>query len=185
MLIGYARVSTDDQNLDLQRDALRVAGCEKIYEDRVGGVKAARPSLGKVMEVARSGDVLAVWRLDRLGRSLHDLIILARALDEAGIGLRSLQEKIDTGSSGGKLIFHMFGALAEFERNLIRERTQAWLSAARARGRKGGRPKTLDPAKRQLAVQLYDAKHHTIAEICRMMGISKPTLYNYLSEARG
>ena len=96
----------------------------------------------------------------------------------------SLQEKIDTSSSGGKLIFHMFGALAEFERNLVRERTQAGLSAARARGRKGGRPKTLDPAKRKLAVQLYDAKQHTIAEICRMMGISKPTLYNYLSEAR-
>jgi DNA invertase Pin-like site-specific DNA recombinase len=100
------------------------------------------------------------------------------------MGLMSLQEKIDTSSSGGKLIFHMFGALAEFERNLVRERTQAGLSAARARGRKGGRPKTLDPAKRKLAVQLYDAKQHTIAEICRMMGISKPTLYNYLSEAR-
>ena len=185
MLIGYARVSTGDQNLDLQRDALRAAGCEKIHEDRISGAKADRPGLAKAMEMARAGDVLAVWRLDRLGRSLHDLIILARALDEAGIGLMSLQERIDTSSSGGKLIFHMFGALAEFERNLIRERTQAGLSAARARGRKGGRPKTLDPAKRQLAVQLYDAKHHTIAEICRMMGISKPTLYNYLSETRG
>ncbi len=128
--------------------------------------------------------MLAVWRLDRLGRSLHDLIVLARTLNDAGIGLISLQEKIDTSSSGGKLIFHMFGALAEFERNLVRERTQAGLSAARARGRKGGRPKTLDPAKWQLVVQLYDAKQHTIAEICRIMGISKPTLYNYLSEAR-
>jgi len=128
--------------------------------------------------------VLAVWRLDRLGRSLHDLIVLARTLNDAGIGLISLQEKIDTSSSGGKLIFHMFGALAEFERNLVRERTQAGLSAARARGRKGGRPKTLDPAKWQLVVQLYDAKQHTIAEICRIMGVSKPTLYNYLSEAR-
>lgn len=128
--------------------------------------------------------MLAVWRLDRLGRSLHDLIVLARTLNDAGIGLISLQEKIDTSSSGGKLIFHMFGALAEFERNLVRERTQAGLSAARARGRKGGRPKTLDPAKWQLVVQLYDAKQHTIAEICRIMGVSKPTLYNYLSEAR-
>ena len=185
MLVGYARVSTDDQNLNLQRDALRAAGCEKIHEDRISGAKATRPGLARAMEMARSGDTLAVWRLDRLGRSLHDLIVLSRALDEAGIGLMSLQEKIDTGSSGGRLIFHMFGALAEFERNLIRERTQAGLSAARARGRKGGRPKTLDPAKRQVAVQLYDAKHHTIAEICRMMGISKPTLHNYLSEARG
>ncbi len=184
MLIGYARVSTDDQNLDLQRDALRAAGCEKIHEDRISGAKAARPGLAKALEMARVGDVLAVWRLDRLGRSLHDLIVLARALEKVGIGLMSLRENIDTSSSGGKLIFHMFGALAEFERNLIRERTQAGLSAARARGRKGGRPKTLDPAKRQLAVQLYDAKQHTIAEICRMMGISKPTLYNYLSEAR-
>jgi DNA invertase Pin-like site-specific DNA recombinase len=184
MLIGYARVSTDDQNLDLQRDALRAAGCQSIYEDRMSGAKAARPGLAQAMEMARAKDVLTVWRLDRLGRSLHDLIVLARTLDDAGIGLMSLQEKIDTSSSGGKLIFHMFGALAEFERNLVRERTQAGLSAARARGRKGGRPKTLDPAKRKLAVQLYDAKEHTIAEICRMMGISKPTLYNYLSEAR-
>jgi DNA invertase Pin-like site-specific DNA recombinase len=150
----------------------------------MSGAKAARPGLAQAMEMARAKDVLAVWRLDRLGRSLHDLIVLARTLDDAGIGLMSLQEKIDTSSSGGKLIFHMFGALAEFERNLVRERTQAGLSAARARGRKGGRPKTLDPAKRKLVVQLYDAKQHTIAEICRMMGISKPTLYNYLSEAR-
>ena len=114
MLIGYARVSTDDQNLDLQRDALRAAGCEKIYEDRMSGAKAARPGLAQAMEMARANDVLVVWRLDRLGRSLHDLIILARTLDDAGIGLMSLQEKIDTSSSGGKLIFHMFGALAEF-----------------------------------------------------------------------
>ena len=135
MLIGYARVSTDDQNLDLQRDALRGAGCHKIYEDRMSGAKAARPGLAMVMEVARSGDVLTVWRLDRLGRSLHDLILLAEKLDDVGIGLMSLQEKIDTSSSGGKLIFHMFGALAEFERNLIRERTYAGLTAARARGR--------------------------------------------------
>ena len=183
MLIGYARVSTDDQNLDLQRDALRKAGCEKIYEDRISGANAARPGLALAMEVARATDVIAVWRLDRLSRSLHDLILLARKLDEAGIGLMSLQEKIDTSSSGGKLIFHMFGALAEFERNLIRERTQAGLNAARARGRKGGRPKSLDPAKRQVAVKLYGEKQHTIAEICRIMGISKPTLYNYLAEA--
>src|SRR5271154_4853027 len=121
MLIGYARVSTDDQNLDLQRDALRLAGCEKIYEDRMSGAKAARPGLTLALEVARTGDVLTVWRLDRLGRSLHDLILLGRKLDEMGIGLMSVQEKIDTGSSGGRLVFHMFGALAEFERNLVRQ----------------------------------------------------------------
>jgi DNA invertase Pin-like site-specific DNA recombinase len=183
MLIGYARVSTDDQNLDLQRDALRTAGCEKIYEDCISGAKVARPGLAVALEVARSCDVLVVWRLDRLGRSLHDLIVLAKQLDGAGIGLMSLQEKIDTSSSGGKLIFHMFAALAEFERNVIRERTLAGLNAARARGRKGGRPKTLEPAKRQLVVKLYTEKQHTIVEICRMMGISKPTLYNYLAEA--
>jgi DNA invertase Pin-like site-specific DNA recombinase len=133
--------------------------------------------------VARAGDVLTVWRLDRLGRSLHDLILFGRKLDEMGIGLMSVQEKIDTSSSGGKLVFHMFGALAEFERNLVRERTQAGLNAARARGRKGGRPKVLDPAKRKLAAKLYAEKQHTIGEICRMMGISKPTLYNYIAEA--
>ena len=155
MLIGYARVSTDDQNLDLQRDALRLAGCEKIYEDRMSGAKAARPGLTMALEVARTGDVLTVWRLDRLGRSLHDLIVLGRKLDEMGIGLMSVQEKINTSSSGGRLVFHMFGALAEFERNLVRERTQAGLNAARARGRKGGRPKVLEPAKRQLVVKLY------------------------------
>jgi DNA invertase Pin-like site-specific DNA recombinase len=127
--------------------------------------------------------VLTAWRLDRLGRSLHDLILLGRRLDDMGIGLMSVQEKIDTSSSGGRLVFHMFGALAKFERNLVRERTQAGLNAARARGRKGDRPKVLGPAKRQLAVKLYAEKKHTITEICRMMGISKPTLYNYVAEA--
>jgi DNA invertase Pin-like site-specific DNA recombinase len=183
MLLGYARVSTDDQNLDLQRDALRAAGCEKVLEDRLSGAKAARPGLTLLLEVARTGDSIVVWRLDRLGRTLHDLIVLAKRLEEAGIGLVSLQEKIDTSSSGGRLIFHMFGALAEFERHVLRERTQAGLNAARARGRKGGRPKRLDPAKRQVAIQLYNDQQHTVAEICRMMGISKPTLYSYLDEA--
>jgi len=184
MLIGYARVSTDDQNLNLQRDALQQAGCQKIYEDHLSGVKAARPGLGLALEVARAGDVLVVWRLDRLGRSLKDLIQLTETLKEQGIGLQSLQESITTTSSSGQLIFHLFGALAEFERNLIRERTQAGLTAARARGRKGGRPKVLDPVKRQLAVKLYHERQTTIDEICRMMGISKPTLYQYVAEAQ-
>ena len=183
MLIGYARVSTDDQNLDLQRDALRLAGCEKIYEDRISGAKAARPGLAMALEVARDGDVLTVWRLDRLGRSLHDLILLGRKLDEAGIGLMSVQEKIDTSSSGGRLVFHMYGALAEFERALVRERTRAGLDAARARGRKGGRKHRLTPERRAHAVDLYRAKDKTVREICRLMGISKPTLYAYVAEA--
>ena len=183
MRIGYARVSTDDQNLDLQRDALRKSGCKRIYEDRISGAKAARPELQTALEAARPGDVLVVWRLDRLGRSLRDLIDLIGTLESKRIGLKSLQESVDTTSSGGKLIFHMFGALAEFERNLIRERTQAGLTAARARGWKGGRPKALNATKRRLAIKLYNQREHPIDEICRMMGISKPTLYKYVEEA--
>jgi DNA invertase Pin-like site-specific DNA recombinase len=185
VLIGYARISTDDQNLMLQHDALTAAGCEKIYEDRISGARAERPGLTLALEVARAGDTLIVWRLDRLGRSLKDLIALAERLEQRKVGLKSLKEALDTTSSGGRLVFHMFGALAEFERDLIRERTQAGLSAARARGRLGGRPKLLTPEKRRLAVQLYRAKEHSIAEICRLMGISKPTLYSYLAEADG
>lgn len=185
MLIGYARVSTDDQNLNLQRDALKQAGCTKIYEDRLSGAAVARPGLERALEVARAGDVLVVWRLDRLGRSLKDLIGMMETLSARGIELHSLSESIATNSSSGQLIFHLFGALAEFERHLIRERTQAGLSAARARGRKGGRPKALEPAKRRLALKLYEERQHTIAEICRLMGISKPTLYSYIAEARG
>lgn len=155
MLIGYARVSTDDQNLDLQKDALKNAGCEKIFEDTVSGAATAKTGLSDAMEALREGDVLVVWRLDRLGRSLRNLIELVGGLEERKVGFRSLQESMDTSSSGGKLIFHVFGALAEFERNLIRERTQAGLTAARARGRKGGRPKRLDEKKRELAIEMY------------------------------
>lgn len=182
MLIGYARVSTGDQNLDLQRDALQNAGCEEIYQDQLSGAKAARPGLEKALEMARAGDTLVVWRLDRLGRSLKDLITIVETLEQRDIELHSLQESLATHSTGGKLIFHLFAALAEFERNLIRERTQAGLKAARARGRNGGRPKALDLSKRKLAVKLYEEKQYTIDEICRIMGISKPTLYSYIEE---
>jgi DNA invertase Pin-like site-specific DNA recombinase len=182
MLIGYARVSTDDQNLDLQRDALDRAGCERIYTDQQSGASTERLGLNGILEMARAGDTLVVWRLDRLGRSLKHLIHLVEKLDHQGIGLRSLQENIDTTTSGGRLVFHLFGALAEFERNLIRERTQAGLSAARARGRQGGRPKLLDSKKRELALRLHQERQHSIAEICQIMGISKSTLYNYLAE---
>lgn len=180
MLIGYARVSTDDQNLDLQKDELQKIGCDRIFEDHTSGAKSDRPGLKDTLDYVREGDVLVVWRLDRLSRSLKDLIEMVSLLDSRGIGLKSLHESIDTSSSSGKLIFHMFGALAEFERNLIRERTQAGLKAARARGRKGGRPKALDSDKRALAVKLYEEKNHTVSQICQMMGISKPTLYKYL-----
>jgi len=184
MLIGYARVSTDDQNLDLQMDALNKAGCDRILEDHMSGAKAERPGLQEVLNYARAGDTIVVWRLDRLSRSLKDLIEMVTLLESKGIGLKSLQEAIDTASSSGKLIFHIFGALAEFERNLIRERTLAGLQAARARGRKGGRPKSLDKDKQALVVKLYEEKKHTIKQICQMMGISKPTLYKYIKAAK-
>lgn len=183
MLLGYARVSTDDQNLDLQRDALETAGCERVFEDMASGAKADRIGLAALMTVLRAGDTVVIWRLDRLGRSLKNLIELVERLEAAKVGLRSLQENIDTTSSGGRLVFHLFGALAEFERNLVRERTLAGLAAARARGRMGGRPKRLDPAKLALALRLHHEDKHTIKEICQMMGISKSTLYNYLAKA--
>ena len=181
MLIGYARVSTDDQSLDLQRDALKEAGCERIFEDTAGGA-AERPSLQQALSHLRAGDTLVVWRLDRLGRSLKDLIARAEALGSEGVGLKSLKEAIDTDSPTGQLVFHIFGALAEFERALIRERTQAGLQAAHARGRKGGRRKRLDPAQRAHAVDLYRARQHTVKEICSLMGISRATLYAYVEE---
>jgi len=182
MLMGYARVSTDDQNLELQNDALMAAGCERIYSDKLSGAKAERPGLTQAFEALRSGDTLVVWRFDRLGRSLKDLITHIEVLETRGVGLKSLSEAIDTNSSGGRLVFHMFGALAEFERQLIRERTQAGLSAARARGRLGGRRKALNRDNRRHVVELYRSGQHTTKEICRLMGISKPTLYAYVEE---
>lgn len=183
MLIGYARVSTDDQNLNLQRDALQAAGCERIFEDAVSGAKSERTGLTALMEALRTGDTVVIWRLDRLGRSLKNLIQLVDRLEASQVGLCSLQENIDTTSSGGRLVFHLFGALAEFERNIIRERTRAGLSAARIRGRQGGRPPRLDTTKQALAIRLYQERNHTIKEICQIMGISKSTLYNYLDKA--
>lgn len=157
----------------------------KLIEDQLSGAKAERPGLHQALQYARAGDTIVVWRLDRLSRSLKDLIEMVTLLESKGIGLKSLQEAIDTSSNSGKLIFHIFGALAEFERNLIRERTQAGLQAARARGRKGGRPKSLNKDKQALAVKLYDEKKHTVDQICEMMGISKPTLYKYIEAAKG
>jgi hypothetical protein len=180
MLIGYARVSTLDQNPNLQTDALSAAGCEKIYIEKISGLVAERPELNKLKEQLRKDDSLVVWRLDRLGRSLKDLIEWVNYLDAQGVAFKSIQEGFDTSTSGGRLVFHMFGALAEFERNLIKERTMAGLTAARSRGRVGGRPKKLNEAKQKMARQMYDA-HNPITEICEALQISKPTLYKYLA----
>ena len=184
MLVGYARVSTGEQNLNLQIDALKHAGCERIFQDQVSGSVKNRPNLEHALGFTRSGDTLVVWRLDRLSRSLKDLIETVTLIESKGAQLKSLHESIDTASSSGKLIFHLFGALAEFERNLIKERTLAGLQAARARGRKGGRPPSLDSEKRILVVRLYNEKKHSIIQICKMMGISKPTLYKYIHATR-
>jgi len=183
MDIGYARVSTGEQTLDLQLDALKAAGCGKVYTETASGAKADRPVLDDVLSYLRPGDTLVVWRLDRLGRSLKHLIEVVAALAERGIGFKSLTEQIDTTTSGGKLIFHVFGALAEFERDLIRERTHAGLAAARARGRLGGRPKKLAGAKQlELARSLYNGGEVDIATICSTLGISRATLYRALKE---
>jgi DNA invertase Pin-like site-specific DNA recombinase len=183
MDIGYARVSTGEQTLDLQLDALKAAGCGKVYEETASGAKADRPVLEEVLGYLRPGDTLVVWRLDRLGRSLKHLIEVVAALAERGIGFKSLSEQIDTTTPGGKLIFHVFGALAEFERDLIRERTQAGLAAARARGRLGGRPKKLaDPKQLALARTLYQDGKTDVTTICRTLGISRATLYRSLKE---
>ncbi len=188
MLIGYARVSTDDQTLDLQGDALHGAGCERLFTDTISGATADRPDLIEALAYARHGDTLVVWRLDRLGRSLRHLIETVTGLEQRGVGFKSLTESIDTTNSGGKLIFHIFGALAEFERDLIRERTQAGLIAARARGRKGGRPMAAafrDPKKLALARQLYEAKETPVDTICAMFKVSRATLYRYVAATDG
>lgn len=182
MYIGYARVSTHDQHLDVQQEALRQAGCTKILVDRVSGTVADRPGLAQLKAILRADDTLVVWRLDRLGRSLKDLIAWVAWLEQEKIGLRSLHEALDTTTPSGKLTFHIFGALAEFERQLIQERTQAGLRVARARGRFGGRPKALPADKQQLAVQLYQEKKVAVKDICALMGISKPTLYAYVRQ---
>ena len=178
MEIGYARVSTGEQTLNLQLDALAKVGCGKVYQETASGAKADRPVLDEVLSYLRGGDTLVVWRLDRLGRSLEHLIDVVAGLAERGIGFKSLTEQIDTTTPGGKLIFHVFGALAEFERDLIRERTQAGLAAARSRGRVGGRPKKLtDPKQLELARALYAGGQTDIETICRTLGISRATLY--------
>ncbi len=179
MKIGYARISTAEQNLDLQADALEKAGCEKIFHDTASGAKDEREGLADAVEFARDGDILIVWKLDRLGRSLKHLIEIVNRLHERGIGFASVQENIDTTTPGGKLIFHVFGALAEFERELIRERTNAGLKAARARGKTGGRPKKLTPEKIKIAQAMMSDPNISIKTVCQTFGISPNTLYRY------
>src|ERR687885_1146294 len=180
MLIGYARVSTNEQNLDLQLAALKTAGCEEIYTDTVSGTKAVRPGLEEAFSHLRSGDTCVVWRLDRLGRSLRHLIDTVTTLQERSIGFKSITESIDTTTSGGKLVFHIFGALAEFEREIIRERTSAGLSAARARGKNGGRPKAMTEKQVAMLRHLAADRDHSVNEICRTLGISRRTFYRYV-----
>jgi len=183
MKIGYARVSTKDQNLDLQKDALEKAGCEKIYSEQVSGAKIERKQLDELIKQVRKGDIIIVWKLDRLGRSLRDLVNLISQFQEMEVGFKSLQDSIDTTTPTGKLTFHLFAALAEFERDIISERTKAGLKSARARGRLGGRPKGLSKQaqnKSRLAESLYQEKALSIKEICDYLSISKPTFYRYL-----
>jgi DNA invertase Pin-like site-specific DNA recombinase len=179
-LLGYARVSTADQNPDLQLDALKGIGCYRLFVDTASGALDERPELARVLDQLRPGDTLVVWKLDRLGRSLRHLIDTVAELQRREVGFRSLQEHIDTTSPGGKLVFHLFGALAEFERDLIRQRTLAGLAAARARGRAGGRPPSMTPTKIALARQMYETQQHSLAEIAKTLGVSRASIYRHL-----
>ena len=184
MLIGYARVSTVDQNLALQRDALTEAGCQKIYTEQMSGAVTERPALHDALEFARSGDTLIVWKLDRLARSIKQLIETVENLRIRGIGFRSLTEALDTTTAQGRLVFHMFGALAEFERSLIRERTQAGLAAARRAGRTGGRPPKLTEDDLEVARALLANPAIGVTQIAHRLGVSPATLYRYIPAAR-
>ncbi len=181
-LLGYARVSTADQDVALQHDALRRAGCAQAWTDVGSGALVERPELARLLERLLPGDTLVVWRLDRLGRSLRHLVETVTALEARGVGLRSLQESIDTTTSGGKLVFHVFAALAEFEWDLIRGRTLAGLEAARSRGRTGGRPPKMTPAKLRQA-QAMHAAGTGVTEIAAVLGLSRATVYRHLVSA--
>lgn len=179
--VGYARVSTTDQNPEMQQDALAEAGCSRIFVDRASGTLAERPELTAALDYLREGDTLVVWRLDRLGRSLPHLVQVVHDLQKRGVGFRSLTETIDTSTPTGTLMLNLFGSFAQFERDLVSERTKAGLAAARARGRHGGRKPALTPKKAQLARQMYEAGGTTVAEIAETLGVSRATIYRSLS----
>ncbi|GEO81531.1 recombinase family protein [Pararhodospirillum oryzae] len=184
MLVGYARVSTQEQDLALQRDALMAAGCEKLFTEKASGAQRDRPQLGAALEYMRDGDTLVVWKLDRLARSLKQLIETVEDLGSRGIGFRSLTEAIDTQTTGGRLVFHIFAALAEFERGIIRDRTRAGLEAARARGRVGGRPPALTAKDLTVAKALLRDPDISVEEVARRLGVASSTLYRHLPKAR-
>ena len=187
MLFGYARVSTQDQSLILQLDDLKKAGCQRIFQEKVSSAKE-RPQLQKLLEVLREGDMIIVWKLDRLGRSLKELFTLTNDFQVRGIGFRSLNDAIDTTTAQGRLVFNLFASLAEFERDLIRERTKAGLAAARARGRVGGRPKGLTTEaqiKARAVKSMHALKTHTIPEIGQLFHLSRATVYRYLAWQEG
>lgn len=184
MLVGYARVSTQDQKTELQLDALKAAGCEKVFVEKASDAQRERPELTAALDYMRDGDTLVVWKLDRLARSMKQLIETVEGLEEVGVGFRSLTEAIDTTTAGGKLVFHVFGALAEFERSIIRERTRAGLDAARARGRKGGRPPKLKEADLKAARAMLADKSITVEEVAKHLRVSPATLYRHLPAAR-
>ena len=184
MFIGYARISTADQSMDLQIDALKNAGCEKVFNDVLSGSRCRRPGLDEALGFVREGDTLVVWKLDRLGRSLSHLLGLMEALQTRGISFKSLSDGIDTTTSMGKMIFGIFGSLSEFELSLVKERTLAGLKAARARGRNGGRKRTLNREQIDTMLTLYESRKHSVVEICKQMQISRKSFYNYLDREK-
>ena len=181
MLIGYARISTEDQKLDLQHDALRATGCEKIFDETASGASARLPVREELLEYARRGDTVVIWKLDRLGRSLRDLIEVVTALGERGVGLRSLHESIDTTTPSGKLTFHVFAAIAQFERDVLRERTLAGIMAAQKRGAKFGRPRSLTPEQIEMARSMMANPNLSTRHVAKQLDVHRSTLYRNLA----
>src|SRR5450830_1495631 len=179
MLIGYARVSTQDQNLELQREALTKAGCQKVFEDKISGSRAERPGLAKLLEILREGDTLVVWKLDRLGRSVKNLVDMVESLHKQGVQFKSLTDAIDTGTPSGRFFFHVMASLAEMERELIVERTRAGLDVARQLGRKGGRKPKMTESKIESAKKLL-ASGVPAKDVAKNLGVSVPTLYRWI-----